>query len=186
MRIDIPNMVFSEKYKTFYIKEPSRCVECKAFPDGSVSVLCSWSKTNSHIDYFCHRCLVKIRRHMNGDREELFNGVIVMDDPQELPDDVYPVVVKPFSLVQGRYMDVFEAATSKNDGAVVIDRTKLAGRESFEGAQIGAPDMKAIEEKDKEVSQKEGFDLLDALREDEPILPERKNNLLADKERDEE
>jgi len=91
-----------------------------------------------------------------------------------VPDNSKIVSDHPNPLQDGRNMSVFQASELESEHTT--DRTKLAGRESLEGAKIGADVKDMLLEKDSAEKDIDGF--LEAVKKDKPITPkviEKKN-----------
>lgn len=89
-----------------------------------------------------------------------------------LPEAKMPAGLEPWihircELTDSKKISVFDAAEIKAEKT--IDRTRYAGRESFEGAKIGVDPHQAIEQTDSRVADPLKF--LKGQKEAKPILP---------------
>jgi hypothetical protein len=117
----------------------------------------SLGKKKSFIHEYCLRCAAKSKDSL-GVATSSFMALVV-DRP---PLSSVPVVLKAPEFTTRA--NSFEAATlefdkkifsNTADGYKIVDNTKLAGRESWEGASIGAPI------KEKEISADDAIKLLE-------------------------
>jgi len=85
----------------------------------------------------------------------------------EIPDDAKIVLTKGFATVSRGQETVYTVA-DRGDGSKIDDKTRLAGRESIENAQIGRPqeNKKLLEEKDGEEERENNSDTVENIFDD--------------------
>jgi len=137
-----PKLFFSNSTKKYYCEDALMCVNCKSDLNDWFALITFWNKKESWCSPYCGGCFDKIKANALVSEYKL---VLAMRPP----DDSHPVFITPPELVPGRYKDVFEAAQIKAQGVKIIDRTKLADKESIQGAQIGADINEFLAEKEK-------------------------------------
>jgi len=116
----------------FYVGE-CECLICQNKIKQTVIIKHSWSKKNSEIGLFCLGCFNKVRT-TTGIIGETRGAKLVL----ERPKGAFPVINYPPSLCEGKNDEsVFSMAEKTVEGEIVNDYTRLAGRESWEGSQIG-------------------------------------------------
>lgn len=90
-----------------------------------------WRKNKAPVKgMYCHNCALKIKSMANLDEYRLVHFV------DSIPSAARPVFDSFPGLVQRGDATVWSSA-QEPDGAKVVDRSRLAGRESWEGARIG-------------------------------------------------
>jgi len=145
-------LYFHQKYKILYYVSYDGviCDSCKDRIKEIVFIFKIWNKkkTPQFIEC-CRNCLDKTKDKLFGIVTELSSAVVT---------DVAPIGSQiifniPPELVIGKNRSVFEVAVDNSDGATIIDRTKLSGRESLEGATIGNPALLEELKKENDVLQ---------------------------------
>lgn len=123
-----------------------------------------WRKRNYETKLLCDNCLVEIKQSWGVIQE---HKMIMFTE--NLPDDCVPVFLRPPELQDSRdNKTVFEVADRQQDSETTKDRTRLAGRQSWVGIKIGAPNKKLLEDKDKELNLKDGLNVLEDHRKCKP------------------
>lgn len=95
-----------------------------------------WNVHGKNKAYACGDCIDKIKS-IEAEFMEYEIVHLVSHIPKK--NNLIPRIHRKPRLVPGR---LDNAPTSSKDGAVIIDRTKYAGRDSLEGAQIGLSESK--------------------------------------------
>lgn len=150
------------------------CEECKKEIKDMFQHFFAWEKKSYREKSYCLNCSQKLKDKGIVDEKKLVVKV------QYIPSDAVPYLFFPPQLTGRKDMSVFEVVSQiKAEADEVIDRTRLAGRESIESAQIGALDMIQIEVKDnKQLSKKEWSGGLQRLKDAMPLLPETERKRL--------
>lgn len=133
----------------------------------------SWSKKQFVKEYYCENC---IKEHKKRIYDEFITCLIASEVPAN------SILIPDFPPLLQSSTNIYDAAISnrgiKSDtsSTIITDHTKLAGKESFEGAKIGKGMNEEIEKLDKPIeSEKEAICLLQDLRKSKPL----ENNLLS-------
>lgn len=144
-----PNIFFEPVGKNYFIMDGVACDFCKgAILDRAIYKLFhAKKKTKSFL--CCRSCASETKKpgeHRMRIVTEAYNLLVV----DEIPAGSYPVVIARMGLREAKDLTVFDAVSNALAPAdVTIDRTRLAGRESFGGAQIGMDITPLLEQKDK-------------------------------------
>ena len=132
----------------------------------------SYSKKEYVREILCRKC---IKNH----KKRIYDEFI----PIELVDFVpkKSIIFHEFTpTLKAGNINTFEAAISNRginadcSSVEIIDHTKLAGKESFNGASIGKDMTPELELKDQHIGEDEAFCLLDSIKSSKPILPQPK------------
>lgn len=164
-----------KQYPIFHVKRENRsyfvgecqCTRCdkELKLNDVVLVYECWRKKTCYNALFCQDC---INKHEDVSRVESVNTCIVTN---KRPPGSYPILISPPTLSDGRNnATVFSMANENIDGEETRDMTKLAGRESLEGAQIGADISDVDAEKDKVLSADEAEDFSVELQNSRPAI----------------
>lgn len=171
-------MILRGKDGQFYTDEHPKCSKCRQFINAvGINGISFW-KVEKIVRWYCQTCWPKIKSF----------GIVEIDRvvhiDAAIPKDASPVFDERPDLADSKgAVSVFEAASQRIAPAEnIIDKTRIAGRESIHGAQIGAPDMALLEEKDKRIQASEGLIFLDKLAQAELMIPETKKKLLEGKQ----
>lgn len=159
------------KNATFMLEGEHNCSLCqKIIEETNAMIVTVFSgKPSESTFYISHvKCGKKKSQNIIGNVEVKLT-LINMD----IPKNAELVPLRPPRLHSSSDLSTWEAATSFGDkkmksdtstGYQINDKTVYAGRESWEGASIGSPDLKLLEEKDKELSEEEGIKLIEDLK----------------------
>ena len=168
MTNDFIQLWIESKNKEYFLIGQHRCDVCRNYLEGVGVLFMDWRTKGSKIWLIHGGCKEKISKQVMGTTE--VKTVLLLD---KKPSNARPVLIRPPKLVSSSGLSVFDAALRENDSKIgsktenyaINDMTVHAGRESWEGASIGAPDMKLLNEKDKELSEKEVLKLLEEYNE---------------------
>lgn len=178
------NIFFSkDKAKYITLEMNEICSKCEAILTKFCFLKSKWfikrrnQKRPMQDVYYCLKCAKNLHKDFPADYETL--KIIVLID--KLPSDAIPVFKRPPKTQVGAVDNVFDLAD--NDRVPVEkDYTKLSGRtESIQGAIVGNPDMDLLQEKDKNISEKDGLDFLDNLLAESKQISEKKLKELEEK-----
>jgi len=165
-----------DKQNRFYTTDFPLCSKCKSIlKKFCVEAVSFWGKEKV-IRFYCDDCWQVVK--MQGIIE--ISRIVLID--AKIPKDAFAVVDNKPELSIARGVSVVDAVSDVIAPAEeVIDHTRLAGRESIHGVQIGNPNMTLLEEKDKAMRADEGLIFLDKLAQAELMIPEKaKPQLTAD------
>lgn len=171
-------LYFQRKTNQYYLvvdkKDHIFCYKCRKLIgfDDSVIIQRSFSKKSYSKHYYCSVC---IKHHTKRQYDEFKATKISPEVPS------YSIIVPEYapSLSSCRNESVFSMAT-KQDGADVVDRTVLAGKESWDGAQIGSESAARLKELDKPFKQTKngGLAYLRRLSESSPAIDHKRRKRL--------
>lgn len=148
-------LFFEKNENRYYYVGYCKCDGCESLLKDTVIITHYWDKKNSSYSLNCLNCFYK-RKETPHIVKEVRGARIVFDRPET----AFPVIIQPPGLQSGRGDEtVFSMAEKQRENEEVIDRTRLAGRESWSGAQIGKR-PEDVESKDKALSAGEVEDLL--------------------------
>lgn len=130
--IDKTIIWYSPKHKGYYSKGAIDCLSCKKQESKVFIYALHFLKRSTKIETFCANCFKKI------------NNIGIIDEykivtiSEKIPSDSYPIFDRPPNLKSVKDLSVFEAAKDKLIQAdKVIDRTRVADRESWSGVKVG-------------------------------------------------
>ena len=159
------NIYFS-KTKASYVAQQKdineSCNDCGNFLLGVFFLKTAWflkkrnQKKPSQEKFYCAACVDNLKNRLPGDYTD-FKLIVIL---KALPNDAVPVFKNPPSTQVSRSTESIFDLADDDSVSVNKDYTKLSGRENIEGATIGNPDLAFIEEKDQELSEDDGLDLL--------------------------
>ena len=152
-------LVGSQDYNLF-------CYKCKKIIefDNTVIIHRSFSKNSYEKQYYCEGC---IKHHHKRTYDEfkiaLFTHII--------PDNSIIIPDYPPSLTVARNDTVFSMAI-KDDDTIIVDRTKIAGKESWNQSQIGNDPEDRIKELDSTFDKLKagGLRYIKQLRDSHPAI----------------
>lgn len=169
-----PLFFFNKQSRQYYSKQKFNCSVCER---EITHLMHLFQTTNKHgdigYDWFCIQCWQnkdEIRRRIPRMNAYELSKVVILTS--KIPAGSILVRLERISLVPKKdSITCFEAAELKS--VYVKDNTKLAGRESLEGAQIGNANVPMPQISDFTVSE-----WLDQESKATPLLPETKLRLL--------
>jgi len=132
----------------------------------------AWTKHDTIEQFSCGRCHKEIKP-LGRVMEERIVYVVA-----SIPLNARPIVLRQPQLKRGSCSDIFEAALRQIADEVVVDRTRIAGRESWDGACIGAP-IEKDRYLDMPLKPEETEYLLQQLRYAKPVLPKNEKKQLG-------
>lgn len=116
-----------------------------------------WRRKDFTQKLLCENCLDKLKQDWGVIQEQ--RQILFIDT---LPEDCIPVFIRPPELQDSRNNDtVYDLADKQREYELTHDKTRYSGRGSWVGAQIGMPDKKMLEQKDRELNLKEGLKVLE-------------------------
>lgn len=152
---------YSQLNSNYYTTDSLKCECCRKNIERIARHVAAWNRRKSACFTFCQGCYSRLGGKVTGIVTE---RKVVMIVPT-LPEDAVPVFDNP-PVLKDSELSLADAASNKLAPAdKVIDRTVYAGRESFDGLKIGAPDMKLLSAKDRKLSTSAGLSLLESLTE---------------------
>lgn len=144
-----PNTIriwFSQGKRGYFTKDTIDCLKCNKDVGIVFIYLLEHKKKVTKAGTYCDKCFREIKKL------GIVNEYKIVQIVDILPPDSQPVFDRPPNLASARDISVFEASSQATAPAEkVIDRTRLAGRESLSGAKIGVTPKEAIAHKDDEV-----------------------------------
>lgn len=168
------NLFFDKNRNMYFYNDITKiCHQCmREIADISNTIfICNlWSKKQHDILYYCRVCALRKKEEV---WVYIYKDLLPATLTDKIPMSCVPVLNIPPSLSYSRVDDIFSLAITNREGEKIVNKTKLALKQSFEGAQIGKEDILEIcEQKDKELSTKKGFNYLNMISNSEAILPE--------------
>jgi len=165
-------LYFNRKIKQYFLVTGKDCnifcYFCRKIIeyDDSVIIQRSFTRRSYQKRYWCEKCFPE---HKKRQVDEVIVAVITAIIPANsiiVPD--YAPVLSPTS----RKETVFSVATrKKKDNVEIVDRTKLAGRESWEGVQVGHDPEGRVKELDKPLkTENQALSFLNKLRDSAPAV----------------
>lgn len=144
------NVYFSPKNQEYYSQEQIACDFCNK--EGNVIFLITFTNKNQHKrHHYCNNCLREIP-----DNPYIIKTTRIILLINDLPKDAQPFIENGTEIGYGKMgLTVFNTADKQIDNEKIINKTVHAGRESLAGSIIGQPDMKLLEEKEKNLSLEE-------------------------------
>lgn len=146
--------LYKDVHNNWFVTRPAKCHACERddFEIGYYVVV--WNRHPFDV-LLCRSCKQETKFPITRSAVEIMVVLVAKDN---LPKTALPHAIKYHELSDGR-MSTFMAAEPKNSHLIgadtratkVIDHTRLAGRESFEGASIGTDIYPELEEKDKPI-----------------------------------
>lgn len=161
-------VAFSPRNKNYFTTTKGECSKCGQPVRGAFMYVIRWGKYRSQEFIYCRGCY---DRRILG--ETLTETKVVLAT-EVMPDDAIPYIPRPPALTS-RNRSNEEVAVTNIDGEEVIDHTVYAGRPegSWQGAQVGAPDMELLAEKDRELNLKAGLEAFDMIASSVPVDQKR-------------
>ena len=168
------NLFFDKKENRYYFNNITKiCHHCQreiADVSNTIFICNLWSRKQHEILYYCRACALKKKEDA---WVYIYKDLLPALLAEHIPMSCVPVLNIPPSLSYSRIDDIFSLAITNREGEKVVNKTKLALKQSFEGIQIGKEDILEIcEQKDKEMSTKKGLNYLDMISDSEAMLPE--------------
>ena len=159
-------LFFDPVKNDYYYVGEAYCEVCKKKIHNLLLFNVYYSKRSSGIRRYCMNCITKRPRF------GIISQDIIAIVVSEVPDGCFPVFLTPPGLSSFNFTTI-DLAEILLDKEVVIDRTRLACRQSWEGAQIGKEIHELdLEEKDRMIlSDKEVDSFLEDLRSATPVIP---------------
>ena len=150
-----------------YTNNVNVCCGCGKEIFSSSVVFVQWiNPPDPHLFYSHFDCAKKVKKEKLSILSKL-NQMFIVQFVTKLPKGCFPIIIDAPNFRDGNlsYSSLFDEATIQRNGEKIINKTRHSFRESWEGTQIGSPDVKdLIEEKDKDLSLNEGMILLDSLK----------------------
>ena len=168
------NVFYNEKAKMYLCDSAPFCSVCGQTTKDIFYYERTFLIRKQYINYFCYSCVNK-RKKLKGEFSEILSVNIVDVVPQDsiLLTTYRPEIHTPKSLNEVSLFDV------EKIGGKTIDHTKLAGRESLEGAKIGLDITEQLEQKEKPINDvKQLNNFFDDLLSAKPAIPQSKKPLL--------
>jgi len=141
------------------------CASCKRKMDGACVIYRAYRKKEVMSGVCCSACFIRMQVDTTFFYVDGKVGMVCL--PQGLPK----TATEPCSVGRPAFrdsaMNVFDAASPRVPSDRVSDKTVLAGRESWEGVRIGSD---FDDGKDKKISKKDAFALLDDALSDSEVL----------------
>lgn len=153
-------LFYAPANKRYYYVGIPVCELCGRQEDKRIIIKSSWDKKESYLRLFCLNCFNKDKKVSTV--QEIRGAKVVLSRPK----NTILVLNRPPSLVDGRNETVFSIAEKNVSCETVVDHTRLAGRESIEGAQIGLSPGK-VDSKNKVLSNDEADKLLLSYKDDD-------------------
>lgn len=143
------NIYWHNQGRNFFVGL-SKCFNCDIDLNKSfvLRVVSMRSKNEDLLYHYCGKCADEIAEDSPGIMQQWLN-LIVVNEEEELPKDSIIFDVRRRRMADSKQETVFTKAIKQEKDEVIVDKTKHALRESWEGASIGLPDseLKKIEEK---------------------------------------
>ena len=185
---DTNYLFFNAKSKKYYYSgDPQICSICSKPVEDIIYFVISLLKREIIVKIYCWNCVNK-RENLPAISEAVTNAIICM--PDEIPPKSIAVPLVPLipggrsvkdQMTRPTSLTTLEAATDLSLEGEIIDHTKLAGRESWEGSQIGSDPVERIAELDSKIKDdSQAFKLLADLKAaevTEPALPNQKEEV---------
>jgi len=175
-----PELYYSKKLGNHVLVGFFNCTKCGNNIEKGVLFKIGWSKGKPpQVGFFCHKHVKESHTIFGNVVDERF-CILKTEKPQV--DDLRPIIIAPPNLINCNNMSVFEAADTQIGFEEIEDRTSLAGRQSFEGCQIGIDsDSELIKTKDKILTCDDEVKAeLEALRKAKPLISKDEVDLLPD------
>jgi len=161
-------LFFEKSENRYYYVGYCKCKRCNNIIKKSVIIIHTWGKKYSDFGLYCLACFNKIPDDIEVVKEARGAKIAL-----ERPKNAFPIIIRPPALVGGKgYETVFSMAEKQVDSEEVIDNTRLAGRESLEGAKIGC-DVKDLPNKTKVLGHKAADEFLALMGASKPIIPKQ-------------
>lgn len=176
---DTNYLFFNSKNKRyFYSGDPQICCICSKPVEELIYFVISLLKKEIIVKIYCWNCVNK-RQNLPAVSETVTNAIICI--PEDIPPKSIAVPLVPLipggrsvkeTMTRSTGLSTIDAALDKSLGGEIIDHTKLAGRESWEGAAIGLEPVERLEQLDSPIkSEKEGLAYIEMLGSSAPVLP---------------
>ena len=168
-------LFFNNKEKRYFLvltDEDLHCSFCNKVIEFGTHLFIHKSYSKKEYDK-CFYCMNCIKHH----KKRIYDEFVVVEATNYIPKNSIIVPDSRPSLQSGN-INVFDAAISNKgintdcSNVNVIDHTKLAGKESFDGSFIGKDMKPELELKDQHIGKEEAFCLLDDIKSSKPILPQ--------------
>ena len=164
----------------FFVDKKEQCSECGKLIENIIFFKAIWNKKNSEIKQFCGRCGEMAYKH-EGVIDEVKQALLVEDVPSL--EYTIPIFLRPPEVGSSTasVFDLGKITERYGTDHKTIDNTRLAGKESWEGAAIGNVPVERLEELDKKVNKKDATDYLNNLADAELQISEDKIKVIEDK-----
>ena len=135
---------------TYFVVDPGFCDMCGGDFGVIFNHVVDWNGRKNKLHLICDNCLRK------GKKPALFHSqewkrCFGAEDVRGLPYGVHPISITHHGFKSSNSMSVFDMAVDRKTDCEVDDRTVLAGRESFDGAQIGVHPQDLVDKRPEDV-----------------------------------
>lgn len=154
----------------YYVGVPS-CDFCKE-EQQDIIIFKRFHLLKKTIDYLvCSKCLPRILEPKEH-RLRIISESYLLSVVEDIPPNTIPVMFSRPGLKHKKGISVFDAVSDSLVPAErVVDNTRMAGRESFEGSCVGVDVQDLLMQKDAPISsEREAALLLDTLRDAVPVI----------------
>jgi hypothetical protein len=175
MNIHKPEIYFDKSVGLYYFAGEPVCSNCKdeISDETAVYIVRHPLRSQSFGSLWCHHCLNSVKK--NCPSVLLASEIFSVQIADQIPANAFVVPLMRMSVSNASEVTTFDVAISnkgvKSDASstVTIDRTRLAGRESFEGSCIGLDHAK-VESKDNLLAVDEVDSFLLGQKESQPCI----------------
>ena len=142
------NLYYNKNTDLYYFTDVNKeCDNCFNIIEDIIYIRVHWDKLGSGIKYFCFNCQNKQPIHAT----VIENRIAVVTE--DIPKDSVPNFFNKPILNNATNLTNFDVALKNLGSETIKDKTVYAGRETWEGTQIGAPDIIAqLEKKDNAIN----------------------------------
>lgn len=142
--------------ENYYVGDLICCLECKKELPISISLrVQKFRKKQPFISFFCVKCKQKMLN--SAIKTKLFQGIVIQEQwtdflcVKKRPKNSFLMDIKPVPLSSPKNVEsVFDAATKTIDREEVIDKTRIAGRETWQESIVGDKKYELEHETEKE------------------------------------